>query len=118
MFFSTQVVMTYLQALCFLCRVPACVLSWSPLVYGFNTIWFVGTEDLLEALFEIFGEESIEEWIDAGVEVGEDDDDEVDSGVGHRDDVDQVDHVGDEEGQPADEKHQHHDHHHARDLTL
>lgn len=106
----------YLQG--FLCGVPACIWCGSPPACGVQTIRFVGTEDLLEALLEIVGEEAVEERVGAGVEVGEDDDDEVDGLVGGWDDVNQVDRVGDEEGQPADHKHQHHHHHHARDLSL
>lgn len=108
----------YLQALGFLCRVPACNVCHSPLVYGVDGVRFVDTKHLLKALFEIVGEEAIEERVGAGVEVGEDDDDEVHGFVGRWNDVNQVDHVDDEEGHPADQKHQHHDHHHARDLTL
>lgn len=95
----------YLQAPGFLCRVLAYILCHSPLAYGVDAVWFVDTEDLLKALFEVVGEEAVEERVGAGVEVGEDDNDEVDGFVGRWDDVNQVDHVGDEEGQPADEKH-------------
>ncbi len=95
-----------------------CLLSTSPLVCGANTIWFVEAEHLLEALLKVVREEGIEDWVSAGVDVGEDDYAEVDGGAVLRDDVNQVDNVGSEERQPAKYKHQHDDHHHARHLPL
>lgn len=93
-----------------------CVLS--PLVCSANTIWFVDAEHLLEALLEVLREEAIEEWVGTGVDISEDHQEEVDGGIVLRDDVNQVDNVGREEGQPANYKHQHDNHHHARHLTL
>lgn len=63
-------------------------------------------EHLLEALLEVVREEAIEKWIGAGVDVGENDQEEVDcgSGVVFRDGVNQVDNVGNEEGQPTNYK--------------
>ena len=95
-----------------------CLLSTAHLVCGANTIRSVDAEHLLEALLEVVGEEAVEERVGTGVDVGEDDQEEVDGGVVLGDDVDQVDDVGGEEGQPANHKHQHDDHHHARHLTL
>lgn len=122
--------MGYLSALhlSILCVTPECenrivvflgrVLSTSPLVRSANTIWFVDAEHLLEALLEVVREEAIEEWVGTGVDVGEDDQEEVDGGIVLRDDDNQVDNVRREEGQPTKYKHQHDDHHHARHLTL
>lgn len=97
-----------------------CLPSTSRLVRGANAIWFVDAEHLLEALLEVVGEEAVEDRVGAGVDVGEDDQEEVDCSGGFvlRDDVNQVDNVGSEEGQPAQHKHQHDDHHHARHLAL
>lgn len=92
--------------------------STSPLVCGADTVWFVDAQHLLEALLEVVGEEAVEEWVGTGVDVGEDDEGEVDGVVGLRDNVNQVDDVGSEEGQPAKHKHQHDDHHHACYLSL
>lgn len=85
-----------------------------------EAVGFVDTENLLEALFEVVREEGVEERVGAGVDVGEDDQEEVDGRGGFvlRDDVDQVDDVGGEEGKPTNHKHQHNDHHHAGHLTL
>lgn len=97
-----------------------CLLSTSHLVCSANTIWFVDAEHLLEALLEVVREEAVEDWVGAGVDVGEDDQEEVDcsGGFALRDDMNQVDNVGGEEGQPTKHKHQHDDHHHARHLAL
>lgn len=78
------------------------------------------TKHLLEALLEVLREEAIEDWVGARVDIGEDDQEEVDcSGdFALRDDINQVDDVGNEEGQPTKHEHQHDDHHHACHLTL
>ena len=116
----------YLDGLSILCVIPGrenrfaalLNLSNSPLVCGTDTVWFVDAQHLLEALLEVLREEAVEEGVGTGVDVGEDDEGEVDGVVGLGDDVDQVDDVGSEEGQPAKHKHQHDDHHHARYLSL
>jgi len=97
-----------------------CSLKPSRLACSSNTIWFVDAEHFLEALPEVVREEGIEDWVGAGVDVGEDDQEEVDCHVDIvlRDDMNQVDNVGGEEGQPTKYKHQHNDHHHARHLPL
>lgn len=74
---------------------PGSLAPWRDVGVG-----FVKAEHLLEALPEV-GEEAVEEGVGAGVDVGEDDQEEVQGGVGFGDDVDQVDNVCCEEGQPA-----------------
>lgn len=97
-----------------------CGLSTSPRVYSTDTIWFVETEHLLEALLEFVREEAIKDWVGAGVDIGEDDQEEVDcsGGIVLGDDINQVDNICCEEGQPTKHKHQHDDHHHACHFTL
>lgn len=97
-----------------------CLLSSSHLLCSGNTIWFIDTEHLLEALLEVIREESIENWVGTGVDIGENDQGEVESVSSSvlGDDVNQVDNVGSEEGQPTKYKHQHDDHHHACHLAL
>lgn len=95
-----------------------CCLSTTRLVCGANTIRFVDAEHFLEALLKIVREEGVEDWVGTGVDVGEDDQEEVQGGIVLRDDVNQVDNVGCEEWQPTNYKHQHDDHHHACHLTL
>ena len=97
-----------------------CTPSPSDPACGAIIIWFVEAEHLLEALLEVVREEAIEDWVGTRVDVGEDDQEEVDSsgGVVLRDDMNQVDNVGNEEGQPTKYKDQHDDHHHACHLAL
>lgn len=104
----------------FIWSAPGCSLSTSPLLCCADTIWFVEAEHLLEALLEFVREEAIEDWVGTGVDVGEDDHQEVDcsGGIVFRDDMNQVDNVGCEEGQPTKHKHQYNDHHHSCHLTL
>lgn len=85
-----------------------------------NSVWLLDAEHLLEALPEVVREEAVEDWVGAGVDIGEDDQEEVDGSIGIalRDDMNQVDHVGSEEGQPTKYEHQHDDHHHACHLPL
>lgn len=73
-----------------------------------------------EALLQVVGQEAVEHRVGAGVGVRQDDGEEVDGGggAGLRDDDDQVDHVDDEEGQPAEHEHHHDHHHHLRHLAL
>lgn len=94
--------------------------STSHLVGGANTVWFVAAEDFLEALLEVVRQEAVEKWVRAGVDVGENNQEEEHSGSGvaFGDDVKQVDDVGDEEGEPANDENHHDDHHHARHLPL
>lgn len=94
------------------------LLSTSKLVCSADTIRFVDAEHLLEALLEVVWEEAIEDRVGTGVDVGEDDQGEVDGGVGLRYGVKQVDNVRSEERQPTNDEHQHDDHHHARHLAL
>lgn len=117
----------YLNALCviFGCEnrivvFLGCLLSTTHLVCSADAVWFVDAEHLLEALLEVVREEAIEDGVGTGVDVGEDDQEEVDCSGGFvlRDDMNQVDNVGGEEGQPTKNKNQHDDHHHARHLTL
>lgn len=84
------------------------------------TVWFVEAEHLLEALLEVVREETIEKGVGAGIDVGENDQEKVDGGSGIvlGDDVHQVDNVGNEEGQPTNDKNQHDYHHHACHLAL
>lgn len=84
-------------------RVHWWLLSPGSLVPGGGVVVDVGlveAEHLLEALPEV-GEETVEEGVGAGVDVGEDDQEEVQGLVGFGDDVNQVDNVCCEEGQPA-----------------
>lgn len=92
-----------------------CVLST---VHSPGTIWFVNAEHLLEALLEVVRQEAVEEWVGTGVDIGEYHQGEVHGGAVLGYDVDQVDNVGSEEGQPTNDKHQHDDHYHASHLTL
>lgn len=87
---------------------------------GIHPVALVEAQHLPEALLEVVRQEAVQEGVGAGVDVGEDHDEEVEDGTdaGLRDDVDQVDHVGGEEGQPAHHKHHHDDHHHACHLAL
>ena len=94
------------------------LLSTNKLVCSADAIRFLDAEHLLEALLEVVWEEAIEHRVCTGVDVGEDDQGEVDGGVGLGYGVKQVDNVGSEERQPTNDKHQHDDHHHARHLAL
>lgn len=69
-----------------------------------------------EALFKVVRQEAIEQRVRTGVGVRQDNGEEVDAGsdAGLWDDDHQVDHVDDEERQPAEHKH----HHHPRHLAL
>lgn len=95
-------------------------LSSSHLVCGANTIGFVEAEQLLEALLEVVREEAIEDWVGAGVDIGENDHGEVDCGGAFalRDDINQIHYVGGEERQPTNDEHQHDDYYHACHLAL
>ena len=87
---------------------------------GVQPVPLVEAQHLPEALLEVVGQESVEKGICAGVDVGEDHDEEVEDSADAilGDDVYQVDNVGDEERQPAHHKHHHDDHHHACHLAL
>lgn len=73
-----------------------------------------------EALFKVVWQEAIEHRVGTGVGVRQDDGKEVDAGssAGLWDDDHQVDHVDDEERQPAEHKHHHDHYHHPRHLAL
>ena len=80
----------------------------------------IGSKYLSEALLEVVRQEAIEQRVGAGVGVGQDDREEIDAGrdTGLRDDEHQVDHVDDEERQPAEHKHHHNHYHHPGYLPL
>lgn len=82
-------------------------------MYHYNT-------NLFEALLEVVRQKAVEQRVCTGVGVRQDDSEEVDpsSGTGLWDDDHQVDHVDDEERQPAEHKHHHNHHHHPSHLTL
>lgn len=73
-----------------------------------------------EALLEVVWQEAVEERVGTGVGVRQDDSEEVDAsgGAGLRDDDHQIDHIDDEERQPAEHKDHHDHHHHARHFAL
>lgn len=83
-----------------------------------GNICFLKAEHFLEALFEVFGEESIKKRVGTGVDVGEDDHGKVDVHTVFRDDMNQVDNVGGVKGKPTKYKDQHDDDHHACHLAL
>lgn len=80
----------------------------------------MAAEHLLKALLEVVRQEAVEKRVCAGVDIGENDQEgeNCSSGVVLGDDVEQVDNVGNEEGKPANYKHQHDDHHHPCDFAL
>lgn len=85
-----------------------------------NPVRLVETQDLPEALLEVVRQEAVEEWVGTGVDVGHDDQEEVDAGSDTVlwYDEDEVDYVGGEEGQPADDEDHHDDDHHAGDFAF